>query len=87
MAKLALINREDKRRKIGEEVSPRSAPNLKAIINDVKRDDAERMDARLKLAIPAPRRQREPAAQPLPADRSPARRVPQVRAVPQHDPR
>jgi len=48
MAKLALINREDKRRKKVKKFAGKRA-ELKAIINDVKRDDAERMDARLKL--------------------------------------
>jgi small subunit ribosomal protein S14 len=48
MAKLALINREDKRRKMVKKFAGKRA-ELKAIINDVKRDDAERMDARLKL--------------------------------------
>jgi small subunit ribosomal protein S14 len=48
MAKLALINREDKRRKMVKKFAAKRA-ELKAIINDVKRDDAERMDARLKL--------------------------------------
>jgi small subunit ribosomal protein S14 len=48
MAKLALINREDKRRKMVKKYAAKRA-ELKAIINDVKRDDAERMDARLKL--------------------------------------
>lgn len=48
MAKLALINREDKRRKLVKKYATKRA-ELKAIINDVKRDDAERMDARLKL--------------------------------------
>ena len=48
MAKLALINREDKRRKMVKKFAAKRA-ELKSIINDVKRDDAERMDARLKL--------------------------------------
>lgn len=52
MAKLALINREDKRRKTVKKFAAKRA-TLKAIINDVKLDDAERMDARLKLqALP-----------------------------------
>ncbi|MBK9325624.1 MAG: 30S ribosomal protein S14 [Hydrogenophilales bacterium] len=48
MAKLALINREDKRRKTVKKFAAKRA-ELKAIIQDVKRDDAERMDARMKL--------------------------------------
>jgi small subunit ribosomal protein S14 len=48
MAKLALINREDKRRKMVKKFAAKRS-ELKAIINDVKRDDADRMDARMKL--------------------------------------
>lgn len=48
MAKLALINREDKRRKMVKKFAAKRA-ELKAIINDVKRTEEERMDARLKL--------------------------------------
>ena len=48
MAKLAVINREDKRRKMVKKFAAKRA-ELKAIINDVKRDDADRMDARMKL--------------------------------------
>jgi small subunit ribosomal protein S14 len=52
MAKLALINREDKRRQMVKKFASKRA-ELKAIINDVKRDDADRMDARMKLqALP-----------------------------------
>lgn len=48
MAKLALINREDKRRKMVKKFAAKRA-ELKAIINDVKLTDEERMDARMKL--------------------------------------
>ena len=48
MAKLALINREDKRRRMVKKFSAKRQA-LKAIINDVKADDETRMDARLKL--------------------------------------
>jgi len=48
MAKLALINREDKRRKMVKKYAAKRA-ELKAIIQDVKRDDDARTDARLKL--------------------------------------
>lgn len=48
MAKLALINREDKRRKMVKKYAAKRA-ELKAIIQDVRRNDDERMDARLKL--------------------------------------
>jgi small subunit ribosomal protein S14 len=52
MAKLALINREDKRRRTVKKFAAKRQA-LKAVINDVKQDDASRMDARLKLqALP-----------------------------------
>jgi small subunit ribosomal protein S14 len=48
MAKLALINREDKRRRTVKKFAAKRQA-LKAIINDVNLDDSERMDARQKL--------------------------------------
>jgi small subunit ribosomal protein S14 len=48
MAKLALINREVKRRSTVKKFADKRKA-LKAIINDVKMDDIDRMDARLKL--------------------------------------
>lgn len=52
MAKLALINREAKRRATVKKFAAKRLA-LKAIINDVKLDDSDRMDARLKLqALP-----------------------------------
>jgi small subunit ribosomal protein S14 len=48
MAKLALINREDKRRRTVKKFAAKRQA-LKAIINDVNLDESERMDARLKL--------------------------------------
>ena len=48
MAKLALINRELKRRATVKKFAGKRQA-LKAIINDVKLDDSARMDARLKL--------------------------------------
>ena len=48
MAKLALINREDKRRKMVKKFAAKRDA-LKSVINDVKRTDEERMDARMKL--------------------------------------
>jgi len=52
MAKLALINREDKRRRTVKKFAAKRQA-LKAIINDVNLDDSDRMDARLKLqALP-----------------------------------
>lgn len=48
MAKLALINRENKRRQLVEKYSVKRAQFLE-IINDASRSDEERMDARLSL--------------------------------------
>jgi hypothetical protein len=86
MAKLALINREDKRRKTVKKFAAKRA-ELKAIIKDVARDDEERAKPRCKSAGAAAQCQRMPSAQPLSADRTTAWRIPQVRPVPQQDPR
>ena len=52
MAKLALINREKKRRKMVEKFAAKRAA-LQAIIDDVSRSEEERFEARLKLqALP-----------------------------------
>ncbi len=52
MAKLALINREEKRRKLVAQYAKKRAA-LEAIINNVSYTDAERYEARLKLqALP-----------------------------------
>lgn len=52
MAKLALINREDKRRRLVQKYADKRA-ELKAIIDDPARSEDERMNARLKLqALP-----------------------------------
>ena len=52
MAKLALINREEKRRKMVEKFAAKRAA-LEAIIDDVSRSEEERFEARLKLqALP-----------------------------------
>jgi small subunit ribosomal protein S14 len=48
MAKLALINREDKRRKLVKKFAAKRDA-IKSIINDSKRSDEERMEARMKL--------------------------------------
>ena len=48
MAKLALINREEKRRKMVAQYAGKRAA-LESIINDVSLSDQERYDARLKL--------------------------------------
>lgn len=48
MAKLALINREEKRRKTVEKFAAKRSA-LQAVIDDASRSDEERMDARLKL--------------------------------------
>jgi small subunit ribosomal protein S14 len=52
MAKLALINREDKRRKVVAKFAAKRA-ELMAIATDAKRSDDERADARAKVqALP-----------------------------------
>ncbi len=52
MAKLALINREEKRRKLVEKFAAKRAA-LQAIIDDVSRSEEERFEARVKLqALP-----------------------------------
>ncbi|MDR1709961.1 MAG: 30S ribosomal protein S14 [Candidatus Accumulibacter sp.] len=52
MAKLALINREEKRRKMVEKYAAKRA-ELLAIIDDVNRSEDERFEARKKLqALP-----------------------------------
>ena len=48
MAKLALINREEKRRKMVAQYAGKRAA-LESIINDASLSDQERYDARLKL--------------------------------------
>jgi small subunit ribosomal protein S14 len=59
MAKQALINREEKRRRMVKKYAAKRA-ELIAVIDDVKRSDEERMEARLKM-------------QALPRDASPSR--------------
>ena len=52
MAKLALINREEKRRKMVEKYAAKRAA-LQAIVDDVARSDEERFEARQQiLALP-----------------------------------
>ena len=52
MAKLALINREEKRCKMVEKFAAKRAA-LQAIVDDVSRSEEERFEARLKLqALP-----------------------------------
>ena len=59
MAKQSLINREEKRRRMVKKYAAKRA-ELNAVIDDVKRSDEERMEARIKL-------------QALPRDASPCR--------------
>ena len=59
MAKLALINREEKRRKMVEKYAAKRAA-LQAIVDDVARSDEERFEARQQI-------------QALPRDASPVR--------------
>lgn len=52
MAKLALINRNEKRRKTVEKYAAKRA-ELLAVVNDVSRSEEDRFDARLKIqALP-----------------------------------
>lgn len=52
MAKLALINRNEKRRKMVEKYATKRA-ELLAVVNDVSRSDEDRFEARLKIqALP-----------------------------------
>jgi len=52
MAKLALINRDEKRREMVKKYAAKRA-ELVAVINDVSRSDEERFEARLKFqALP-----------------------------------
>jgi small subunit ribosomal protein S14 len=52
MAKLALINRDEKRREMVKKYAAKRAA-LEAVINDINRSDEERFEARLKLqALP-----------------------------------
>ena len=52
MAKLAVINRDQKRRKMVEKYAAKRA-ELEAVFNDVTRSDEERFEARLKFqALP-----------------------------------
>ena len=52
MAKLALINRDEKRRKTVEKYAAKRA-DLLAVINDMSRSEEERFEARLKFqALP-----------------------------------
>ena len=48
MAKLALINRDEKRRKMVEKYATKRQ-ELRAVINDADRSDEDRFEARLKL--------------------------------------
>ena len=59
MAKLALINRDEKRREMVKKYAAKRA-ELVAVINDISRSDEERFEARLKF-------------QALPRDSSPVR--------------
>ncbi|MBK6743152.1 MAG: 30S ribosomal protein S14 [Hydrogenophilales bacterium] len=59
MARQAVINREKKRRNMVKKFAAKRA-ELKAVFDDIKRSDEERMEARLKL-------------QALPRDASPSR--------------
>ena len=79
MAKLALINRNEKRRKTVKKYAAKRA-ELFAIANNPKLAQEERYEARLKLQKLPRDASSGAAAQPLRADRPSARHVPQVRA-------
>ena len=72
MAKLAVINREEKRRATGEEVRA-SARQLLAIIHDAKATDEDRRRGAREAAGAAAQRVSGAAAQPLRDHRPPAR--------------
>jgi hypothetical protein len=82
MSKLALINRNEKRKKLVAKYAKRRAA-LTAIVMNEKASDEDRMAARLKVQQ-LPRNANPTAgAQPLLADRPPARRLFEVRPRPQ----
>ena len=68
MAKLALINREEKRRKMVAQYAKKRAA-LEAIITNVSLSDEERYEAPSEIPGPAAQFQPVPSAQSLPADR------------------
>jgi hypothetical protein len=78
MAKLALINREEKRAKLVAKYA-KKRQELVAIIDNESLSDTERFEAR--------QREPDPSAQPLPDHRPSAWRLPQVWPVPQQAPR
>jgi len=82
MAKLALINREEKRAKMVAKYAAKRA-ELFAVINNVNLSDEERMDARLKLQQLPRNCESVPSAQSLRTDRASSRCIPQIRFVPQ----
>ena len=82
MAKLALINRNEKREKLVAKYAKKRAA-LEAIVDNREGSDEERIAARLKLQQLPRNANPTRAAQPLRADRPPARRVSQVRPRPQ----
>ncbi len=79
MAKLSLINRDEKRRGLVKKYAKKRAM-LVAIMNNTKMSDEDRMAARLKVQAAAAQRESDEAAQPLRDHRPPARLFPQVRS-------
>ena len=86
MSKLALINRNEKRKKLVAKFS-KKRDALQAIVDDPKASKRRAYAARLKIQALPRNSNKTRAAQPLRADRPSARRVPQVRPRPQQAPR
>ena len=82
MAKLSLINRDEKRRKLVKKFA-KKRDALQAIIDNPKASDEDALRGAAQAAAAAAQREPDAPAQPLRADRPPARRVPQVRPRPQ----
>ena len=82
MSKLALINRNEKRKKLVVKFA-KKRDALQAIIDDPKASDETRYEARLKIQALPRNANKTRVAQPLRADRPSPRRVQQVRPRPQ----
>ena len=82
MAKLSLINRDEKRRGLVKKYAKKRAM-LIAIMNNTKMSDEDRMAARLKIQQLPRNANPTRAAQPLRDHGPPARLFPQVRSRPQ----
>ena len=83
MAKLALINRNAEAREARREVREEARRAAARSSTNPKASDEDRVRGAAEAAGAAAQREPDAAAQPLRADRPPARRVPQVRPRPQ----